>query len=89
MFNKTATAERPDSGFTGNSRPTEKLTISDRCSRCTQPARALFTKAGVPGELPFCGHHANKFEPALLAQGFTATIDERQWSTTPAGKSNG
>ncbi|MBB3038442.1 MULTISPECIES: DUF7455 domain-containing protein [Hoyosella] len=43
---------------------TVRLTATDRCDRCSARARVMATLPSG-GELLFCNHHANEFQPKL------------------------
>lgn len=52
------------------------LKIADRCDCCGAQAFVMVaTQAGH--DLLFCGHHFNKNEPALAAQGLNVVVDNR------------
>jgi hypothetical protein len=57
-----------------------KLLLADRCDRCGACSQA-FVRAvklidGNEHELLFCGHHFNRYEPKLIAEGWQIQ-DER------------
>jgi S-formylglutathione hydrolase FrmB len=52
------------------------LTAENRCDRCS--ARAVVVTVMFGGSsLLWCGHHYDKYEQALAANGATVLIDER------------
>jgi S-formylglutathione hydrolase FrmB len=52
------------------------LTADNRCDRCS--ARAVVVTVMFGGSsLLWCGHHYDKYEQALAANGATVLIDER------------
>jgi hypothetical protein len=56
-----------------------ELGVQDRCDRCIAQAftRAIKTIDGREYELLFCGHHYNRNEPKLIADGWL-TQDDRE-----------
>ena len=63
---------------------TKQLLIADRCDRCSSQAFVLVKM--VAGELYFCGHHYQKYQPSLDKVAFEI-IDER-WSINEKSKSS-
>ena len=59
---------------------TVSFTAHDRCDRCGSQALTIAEKPGHT-ELLFCGHHTNKNEDALLAQGWTVTFDQATYES--------
>jgi hypothetical protein len=54
----------------------QPLRVTDRCDRC--PGQAFFRIMGEAGYfLDFCGHHADKYEAALIGAGFFKAEDNR------------
>ena len=46
----------------------------DTCDRCRAPWVTRWWKAEGRQELLLCGHHGRENGPALVSQGFTATM---------------
>jgi hypothetical protein len=68
--------------------PVRTLAKGDRCDSCGAQA---FVQATMPSghELLFCGHHYTKNEDALVTQGATVTVDERDTiNTRPSVSAN-
>lgn len=58
------------------------LRVVDRCDRCIAQAMVLLTKPDVtPSELILCKHHYERHEVALITQGFTVLLDDRETLT--------
>lgn len=56
----------------------DPLTLADRCDRCG--AQAFVRSSNEKGyDLLHCGHHYNRYEPMLIAQGFAVVEDKREF----------
>lgn len=56
---------------------TTPFELAGQCDQCGHASLTLFCHAGA-GELELCGHHADRAEPSLEADGWVAVIDRRQ-----------
>lgn len=52
----------------------------DRCDRCGSQALAVARKEGL-ADLLFCNHHKERYEPALIAQGFQVVFDRATYES--------
>lgn len=69
-----------------------KLLLADRCDRCGESSqafvRAVLVIDGKEYELFFCGHHFNRYQPVLVAEGWLIqdernTINSKPMSGAP------
>lgn len=59
--------------------PAVRLTLSDRCDRCSAQAWTGWAhEENSPGEpMKFCNHHTREHESALVAAGWVTVADQR------------
>lgn len=61
----------------------EALNALDRCDRCGAQAYVRFERADITlvtgsARIDMCAHHTREHKDAVLAQGFTVIVDERE-----------
>ena len=63
------------------------LQLADRCDRCGECSQAFVRVVkvidGKEEELLFCGHHFNRYEPELVANGWLVQDERNQINSKP------
>lgn len=63
------------------------LTLADRCDRCGECSQAFVRVVKIVKrkeyELFFCGHHFNRYQPVLVANGWLTQDERNQINSKP------